>query len=68
MHLPHHYNAVPDLGDPVLTRADAALYLGVSTRTLDREAARGALRPFRRGRIVRYRLSQLVRYLEDGTA
>lgn len=68
MHIPHQPSASPNLADPVLTRAEAARYLGVSTRTLDREAAQGAIRPFRRGRIIRYRLSQLVRYLEDGTA
>ncbi|WP_068403409.1 helix-turn-helix domain-containing protein [Kribbia dieselivorans] len=50
--------------DPLLTRPQAWDYLGVSRRFLDGEAAAGRLHPIRLGRSIRYRVSELERYLE----
>lgn len=49
--------------DPLLTRQQSAEYLTISPRFLDGEAAAGRLAPVRLGRFVRYRVSELERYL-----
>lgn len=55
----------PEL-EPLMTKQELAKYLRVGTRTIDNYAARGM--PFvplrERGR--RYRLSDVLRWLEDG--
>lgn len=50
--------------DPLLTRPQAADYLTISPRFLDAEATAGRLTPVRIGRYVRYRVSELERYLD----
>ena len=51
--------------DPLLSRSEAARYLGTSTVTLDRLARAGDLNPTRVGARPRYRVSELERYLTE---
>lgn len=53
--------------DALYTKAEAAALLDCSQRHLERLAANGDLRPTRIGRNVRYRLSELRRYLDAAT-
>ncbi len=46
---------------PIMTLSEAAAYLKVSRRTVERMIARRQLRPVRVGRCVRVRLSELER-------
>jgi predicted DNA-binding transcriptional regulator AlpA len=56
---------VPD-GMQSMTKEDLARALGVSTRTIDRLRARGAIPPPVRigGTLVRWRAKDIVRFLE----
>lgn len=44
---------------PYLTTAEAVEYTGVSERTLRRRVAKGELRAYRSGRLIRYKQSDL---------
>lgn len=53
----------------LMSRAEAAQYLGISTRTLDRRAAQGKIRYISscRGGRIQYRDSDLERYIKENT-
>lgn len=48
----------------ILNSSQAADFLGVSTRTLQRLRDRGKLKYYQDGRIIRYRLTDLEDYLD----
>jgi excisionase family DNA binding protein len=52
----------------LLTVGEAALELGVSSRTVQRRIAAGALRAFKDGRLVRVDRLELARYVAAHTA
>jgi excisionase family DNA binding protein len=54
----------PTPTDPLLTTQDVAVYLQVSMRFVAKEQASGRLRPVKVGRCVRFRASEVERYLE----
>ena len=56
----------PARHDPILSKRQAAAYLGVSTRTIERRIADGSLRWLRLGQLVKLRLSDLDRLLKEG--
>ena len=47
------------------TRKEVAEYLGVTTKTIDREIERGRLRAFRVGSRVRIGIEQVREYIES---
>ena len=53
----------------LMSRAEAAQYLGISTRTLDRRVAEGKIRYISscRGGKIHYRDSDLERYIKENT-
>ena len=53
----------------LMSRIEAAKFLGVSTRTLDRRAAEGKIRYISscRGGRIHYRDSDLERYIKENT-
>lgn len=57
------------IGDKLLTREEAAMYLGLKPQTLAiwHSQGRNGLRLIKVGRAVRYRLSDLERWLEERT-
>lgn len=54
--------------DPLLTQAQACDYLQIGRTTLAREQAAGRLHPIRVRRSVRYRRSELERYLREASS
>lgn len=52
--------------DRLISTQEAARILGISTKTVERRAAEGAITPIRLGRLVRYRYSEVLRIVETG--
>ena len=48
-----------------MSSADAAVYLGITTRTLYRLADRGEIAAYQIGRVYRFRVADLDAYLES---
>lgn len=53
--------------DPVVGRAEAAKYLGISVNALDRLTRTGRLHPLRITYRVQFRVSELERFLSDAS-
>lgn len=53
--------------DELLTRIDAAAFLSISPRTLDQWREQGALRTIERGRWIRFRRSDLEKFIQSNT-
>ena len=51
----------------LMTKAEAARFLGVSTRTLDRERAAGRIRHVRVRGQIRFRPEQVEQYVRSST-
>lgn len=64
---PHHQGAAATRPAQTLTHLAAARYLGVSKNTLYRLANEGRIRRIKRGRLVRYPIKELERWLEVNT-
>jgi excisionase family DNA binding protein len=52
-------NTLPQTGDPLKTKREAALYLNIGTRTLDDWMKRKMVPFFKIGKVVRFRVSDL---------